>query len=378
MALPSWMGPNHPIRMSELKRWHKDAPQWKQGVAQAVAWAVILMVWTGIQGRFEWAQPEAFWCGAGIIAWSLWKILRPHTIPKFRINLHHLDLSPSRRDQWLPLIPDVARTLALGLIVAVIARPQSSSSIENMTREGIDIVMAMDASASMLSKDFRPNRLEAAKEVAKDFVEDRPFDRVGVVMYEGESFTQVPLTTDHRVVIDGIDALETGRVEGGTAIGMGLATAVNRLRKSDAKSKVVILITDGENNQGQIEPLDAAQLAQLEDVRVYTVGVGTIGKAKSPVRQRSDGSFIYDWVEVNIDEPTLKAIAEQTGGRYFRATSGAKLQEIYDEIDTLEKTRFNVFRYNKKTEEFLWFGWSALLLLAGEALLRHLFIRTLP
>ena len=170
--------------------------------------------------------------------------------------------------------------------------------------------------------------------------------------------------------MDGIDALETGRVEGGTAIGMGLATAVNRLRKSDAKSKVVILITDGENNQGQIEPLDAAQLARLESVQVYTVGVGTIGKAKSPVRQRPDGSYIYDWVEVNIDEPTLKGIAEETGGRYFRATSGEKLQEIYTEIDTLEKTRFNVFRYNKKTEEFAILVWLVRPpLLAAEAVL---------
>ena len=247
-----------------------------------------------------------------------------------------------------------------------------------MTREGIDIVMAMDVSASMLSKDFRPNRLEAAKKVAREFVEDRPYDRVGVVVYEGESFTRVPLTTDHRVVVDGLDGLETGMVEGGTAIGMGLATAVNRLRKSDAKSKVVILITDGENNAGQIEPLDAAQLASLESIRVYTIGVGTVGKAKSPVRKRPDGSFIYDWVEVNIDEGTLQSIAQETGGRYFRATSGNKLREVYEEIDTLEKTRFNVFRYNKRTEEFPLLGWLTLMVLGTEALVRHLFLRSLP
>ncbi len=355
-----------------------QAPRWRQAAVQGAAWAAILGVFAIASRRLEWAAPEALWWGLAVVAWSLWKVLQPSSIPAFRINLQHLNLTPPRRDQWIPLAPDALRTLALGLIVAVIARPQSSSSVENMTREGIDIVMAMDASASMLSKDFRPNRLEAAKQVAKDFVEDRPFDRVGVVVYEGESFTQVPLTTDHRVVMDGLDGLETGRVEGGTAIGMGLATAVNRLRKSDAKSKVVILITDGENNRGQIEPLDAAQLARLESVRVYTVGVGTIGKAKSPVRQRPDGSYIYDWVEVNIDEPTLKGIAEQTGGRYFRATSGEKLQEIYTEIDTLEKTRFNVFRYNKKTEEFPLFGWMAVFLLGAEAVFRHLFIRTLP
>ena len=354
------------------------AARLKQVAAQGAAWAVMGMVFLALDRRFEWAAPTAFWWGTAVVGWSLWRIAQPMVAPAFRINLRHLDLTPPRRDQWIPLVPDGLRTLALGLIVLVLARPQSSSSIENMTREGIDIVMAMDASASMLSKDFRPNRLEAAKAVASEFVEDRPFDRVGVVVYEGESFTQVPLTTDHRVVQDGLNALETGRVEGGTAIGMGLATAVNRLRKSDAKSKVVILITDGENNSGQIEPQDAAQLARLESIRVYTVGVGTIGRAKSPVRQRPDGSYIYDWVEVNIDEPTLKSIAQETGGRYFRATSGDKLKEIYTEIDALEKTRFNVFRYNKKTEEFPLVGWFALACLAAEAVVRHLFIRSLP
>ena len=243
------------------------AARLKQAAAQGAAWAVMGMVFLALDRRFEWAAPTAFWWGTAVVGWSLWRIAQPMVAPAFRINLRHLDLTPPRRDQWIPLVPDGLRTLALGLIVLVLARPQSSSSIENMTREGIDIVMAMDASASMLSKDFRPNRLEAAKAVASEFVEDRPFDRVGVVVYEGESFTQVPLTTDHRVVQDGLNALETGRVEGGTAIGMGLATAVNRLRKSDAKSKVVILITDGENNSGQIEPQDAAQLARLESIR---------------------------------------------------------------------------------------------------------------
>ncbi|MEC8758688.1 MAG: VWA domain-containing protein, partial [Bacteroidota bacterium] len=217
------------------------AARLKQAAAQGAAWTVVGMVFLALDRRFEWAVPTAFWWGTAVVGWSLWRIAQPMVAPAFRINLRHLDLIPPRRDQWIPLVPDGLRTVALGLIVLVLARPQSSSSIENMTREGIDIVMAMDASASMLSKDFRPNRLEAAKAVASEFVEDRPFDRVGVVVYEGESFTQVPLTTDHRVVQDGLNALETGRVEGGTAIGMGLATAVNRLRKSDAKSKVVIL-----------------------------------------------------------------------------------------------------------------------------------------
>ena len=364
--------------MADLREKGIQGARLRQVAVQSATWAFLAVVFLAMERRFEWAAESALWWGLLVLAWSGWRMAAPMSAPAFRINLSHLDLTPPRRDQWIPLAPDGLRTLALGLIVLVMARPQSSSSIENMTREGIDIVMALDASASMLSKDFQPNRLEAAKAVASEFVEDRPFDRVGVVVYEGESFTQVPLTTDHRVVQDGLDALETGRVEGGTAIGMGLATAVNRLRKSDAKSKVVILITDGENNAGQIEPQDAAQLARLESIRVYTVGVGTIGRAKSPVRKRPDGSYIYDWVEVNIDEVTLKAIAEETGGRYFRATSGDKLKEIYTEIDDLEKTRFNVFRYNKRTEEFPFIGWGAMLCLALEAILRHVFFRSLP
>jgi Ca-activated chloride channel homolog len=350
----------------------------RQGLAQGAAWAAVLAVLFTANVRFDWGRPAAFWLMSAVAAWSAWRIFRPVEWPVFSINLQHLGLTPPRRDQWLPLLPDTLRTAGLGIMVLVIAQPQSSSSIENMTREGIDIVMAMDVSASMLSKDFRPNRLEAAKEVARDFVSDRPYDRVGVVVYEGESFTRVPLTTDHRVVLDGLDGLETGMVEGGTAIGMGLATAVNRLRKSEAKSKVVILITDGENNSGQIEPMDAAQLAALESIRVYTVGVGSVGKAKSPVRKRPNGTFIYDWVEVNIDEGTLQRIAQETGGRYFRATSGDKLREVYEEIDMLEKTRFNVFRYNKRTEEFPLIGWLAMLLLGAEAFLRHVIFRSLP
>ena len=228
----------------------------------------------------------------------------------------------------------------------------------------------------MLSKDFDPNRLEASKTVATDFVNDRPNDRIGVVAYEGEAFTQIPLTTDQRVVMNGIGELQTGLLEGGTAIGMGLATAVNRLKDSEAESKVVILLTDGVNNAGKIEPLDAAQLAKLNDIRVYTIGVGTIGKARSPVAKMGN-QFQYDWVEVEIDETVLRDIAKLTGGRYFRATNGEKLASIYTEIDELEKTRFNVLRYNQKTEEFLPYGIAAVLAFFIEFLLRQFAIRTL-
>jgi len=247
-------------------------------------------------------------------------------------------------------LPASLRTVGLAALTVALFRPQTASTVENMTREGIDLVMTMDLSASMLSRDFSPNRLESAKEVAMEFVDNRPFDRIGVVAYEGEAFTQVPITTDHIVVKNGLNTLSTGLLEGGTAIGTGLAIAVNRLRESEAKSKVIVLLTDGENNAGQIEPLDAAQLAQLNGIRVYTIGVGTIGKAKSPVAIRSDGSYKFDWVDVRIDEEVLQGIANLTGGRYFRATTEDKLKEIYREIDTLERTKFTVLRYQRKTE----------------------------
>jgi len=291
--------------------------------------------------------------------------------------------SPESRLTWknmgfqcIPEIPYALRTLTIGMLTIAAARPQSSSSVEDLTREGIDIVLSMDLSASMLSKDFDPNRLEASKVVATNFVDDRPNDRIGVVAYEGEAFTQIPLTTDQRIVMNGISELRTGLLEGGTAIGMGLATAVNRLKTSEAESKVIILLTDGVNNAGKIEPLDAAQLAKLNDIRVYTIGVGTIGKARSPVAKVGN-QFQYDWVEVEIDETVLRGIAKLTGGRYFRATNEEKLASIYTEIDELEKTRFNVLRYNQKTEEFLPFGIAAVLVFFLEFLLRQFAIRTL-
>lgn len=269
----------------------------------------------------------------------------------------------------------ILRLGAIACLFLVAARPQSSDSFEDRTREGINIVLSMDISASMLSKDFEPNRLESAKDVAIEFVDERPDDRIGVVVYEGESITQVPLTTDHRVVKNGIEELNTGLLSGGTAIGMGLATAVNRLKETEGNSKVVILLTDGVSNAGQINPADAAQMAELYGIRVYTIGVGTIGKAKSPVGIMN-GQYVYDWVEVEIDEETLKDIAETTGGKYFRATSESKLASIYQEIDRLEKTRFNVLQYNRKTEEFLPFLLAALILLAAEFLLKITVLRS--
>ena len=277
---------------------------------------------------------------------------------------------------WISEIPFALRTFAIALIAIAIARPQSSNSVEDMTSEGIDLVLAIDVSASMLSMDFKPNRLEQAKLVAIDFINERPHDRIGVVAYEGEAFTQGPVTSDHIIVKNGVSGLETGLLEGGTAIGLGLATSVNRLRKSDAKSRVIILLTDGINNAGAIDPSDAAQLAELNGIRVYTIGVGSIGKAKSPVAILPDGTYRYDWIDVKIDEDVLMQIAEITGGKYYRATNAEKLKSIYSKIDVLEKTRFNVMRYQRKTEAYLPFALMALISLLLERILRFTVIRS--
>jgi len=287
------------------------------------------------------------------------------------------DLFPDLIRSWIPEIPYALRTFAIALLAIAIARPQSSNSVEDMTNEGIDLVLAIDVSASMLSMDFKPNRLEQAKSVAIDFINERPHDRIGVVAYEGEAFTQVPVTSDHIIVKNGVGGLETGLLEGGTAIGLGLATSVNRLRKSEAKSRVIILLTDGINNAGAIDPSDAAQLAELNGIRVYTIGVGSIGKAKSPVAILPDGTYRYDWIDVKIDEEVLMQIAEITGGKYFRATNEEKLKSIYAKIDLLEKTRFNVMRYQRKTEAYLPFALMALISLLLARTLRFTLIRSI-
>lgn len=283
---------------------------------------------------------------------------------------------------WRRLLPQLNRTwlnlmtmLGIALLTLVAARPQSTSSYEDMTREGINIILAMDVSASMLSKDFEPNRLESAKAVAEEFISARPNDRIGVVVYESESITQVPLTTDHRVAKNTLREIRTGLLEPGTAIGSGLATAINRLKEAEGKSNVVILMTDGMNNAGIIDPMDAAQLAEVYGIRVYTIGVGTIGKARSPV-DIVNGQYVFDWVDVEIDEDLMHNIADLTGGKYFRATSRSKLESIYAEIDQLEKTRFNVMQYSRRKEEHFPFMVAAIAVFLLEFILRKTFLRT--
>lgn len=265
---------------------------------------------------------------------------------------------------------------SMSFLIMALARPQSSNSWSNVTTEGIDIVIALDISSSMLAMDFRPNRLEAAKDVATQFISGRPNDKIGLVVFSGESFTQCPLTTDHATVINLFRNIETGMIEDGTAIGNGLATAVSRLKESNAISRVIILLTDGDNNRGEIAPVTAAELAKTFGIRVYTVGVGTMGTAPYPV-QTPFGMQVRD-MEVKIDEPTLQKIAETTDGKYFRATNNNKLAEIYKEIDKLEKTKMEVHEFSKKEEEYLKYAISGALLLILGLLLKTTIFRNIP
>ena len=270
----------------------------------------------------------------------------------------------------------VLKAVAFALLIVALARPQSTSTRQNVNIEGIDIMLAMDISGSMLAEDFRPNRIEASKEVAKDFILGRPTDRIGMVVFSGESFTQCPLTTDHAVLINLLGEIKSGMIEDGTAIGDGLGTAVSRLKDSQAVSKVIILLTDGENNRGFIDPISAAEIAKTFNLRVYTIGVGSIGTAPYPIQ--TPFGMQYQQVEVRIDEPLLRDIAAMTGGKYFRATNTDKLKEIYDEIDQLEKSKIDVTEYRKKSEEYLPFALWALILIALDFVLGIALFRKFP
>ncbi len=271
----------------------------------------------------------------------------------------------------------VLRIVGISSLIIAMARPQSSTSWQEVKTEGIDIVLALDISGSMMAKDFKPDRLSAAKENAMNFIEERPNDRIGLVIFSGESFTQCPLTTDHSVLKNLFADIKSGMIKDGTAIGMGLGTAVNRLRGSEAKSKVIILLTDGVNNSGDLSPMTAAKLAQGENIRVYTIGVGTIGQAPFPY-QDMFGNIQYQMVDVKIDEDLMKSIADMTGGKYFRATDENKLKDIYKEIDQLEKSKINSTEFRKHTELFFWYAFFGILLIVLEMALRYTLFRSVP
>ncbi len=270
----------------------------------------------------------------------------------------------------------VLRMLALAFAILALARPQTrSESAKTKITDGIDIVMAIDVSASMLSQDLKPNRFEALKKVASQFVKDRPSDRIGLVVYAGESYTKTPTTSDKSIILNSIKELTYGQIEDGTAIGMGLATAVNRLKESKAKSRVIILLTDGVNNSGFIDPQTAAEMAAEYGIKVYTIGIGTNGQALSPYALNPDGSIMYRMQQVVIDEALMKKIAKTTEGRYFRATDNKKLEEIYNEINKMETTEIEEFKYTQVDEKFRILVIIAGLLLLLEFVLKHTIFR---
>ena len=273
-------------------------------------------------------------------------------------------------------VPFVCRFIALSLIVVAIARPRTYEEVEKVDTEGIDIILAMDVSTSMLARDLTPDRLNASKDIAIEFISQRPYDRMGIVVFAGESYTQCPLTTDRATLINLMKDIQTGIIDDGTAIGNGLATAVARMKDSDAKSRVIILLTDGVNNRGEVSPQMAAEIAKTYGVRVYTIGVGKEGMAPYPVM--TPWGVEIQQVKVEIDEDLLKEIANSTGGRYFRATDNTKLAEIYSEINQMEKARTTVDSFPLYKELFGRYAFWALVLLLLELLLNWFVIRRLP
>jgi Ca-activated chloride channel family protein len=267
------------------------------------------------------------------------------------------------------------RVITITLLIIVLARPQKTDRFQNVSTEGIDIMLVQDISGSMLSRDFKPDRIEAAKNIATEFISGRPYDRIGLVVFSGESFTQCPLTTDHAVLINLLREIQSGMIEDGTAIGMGLATAVNRIKDSPSKSKVIILLTDGVNNKGEIAPATAAGIAKTFGIRVYTIGVGTQGMAPYPVQ--TPYGIQYQDMPVEIDEGILQEISQMTGGKYFRATDNDSLEKIYKEIDKLEKSKIDVRQFSKKEEKYLLPALIAFFMLVVEIIARNTIFKNL-
>ena len=319
----------------------------------------------------EFANPQFFWLFLLLPAAMIWYFFKRN---EETASLKMSNTAGFSTNNLLPKLKPLLftmRILALAAIITAMARPQTEDvSSRTKTTRGIDIVMAIDVSSSMLARDLKPNRLSALKNVAADFIKKRPNDRIGLVAYAGESFTKTPITSDKGIVLRALRDITYGDLEDGTAIGMGLATSVNRLKESQAKSKVIILLTDGVNNSGFIEPLTAADLAVEYDIKTYTIGLGTNGNALSPIAYNADGSFKYGMRQVEIDEDLLKEISNLTGGEYFRATDNEKLEVIYNEINKLEKTEVEEFRYYKYDEKF-----RPLILLAGFLVLLEWFLR---
>lgn len=323
-------------------------------------------------------NPEMFWLALAIVPMTGYYIFRTwHGRAAINIStVSGVAKVPKSMRYYLRHVPFVLRCVALLLLAVALARPQNSEANSKSTTEGIDIVMTLDISSSMLACDFQPDRITAAREIAANFIMDRPNDRIGLVVFAGESFTQSPLTTDKATLLTLLGGVGIGMIEDGTAIGSGLATAVNRLRESEARSRVIILLTDGVNNRGQISPQTAADLAAAYGIRVYTVGVGTEGMAPMPYRDMW-GNITFQPAEVEIDEAILQEIASKTDGEYFRATDNKRLREVYDRINQLERTRIDVESFTRYNELFVPFVLAALLVLLLEILIQRLLLKQL-
>ena len=328
--------------------------------------------------NFEFGSP--WWLAAlAILPLLIWWQFRAKGSDRASIffsNTKGFGQQKSWKVTWLFLLP-LLEIIAVLCIILGLARPRNVLSTENIKTEGIDIVLAIDVSTSMLARDFKPDRLEASKEVAVEFIRKRKNDRIGLVVFAGESYTQCPLTTDHAILINFLQELSCGQIENGTAIGMGLANSVKRLDDSDTKSKVAILLTDGVNNTGHTQPLQAAGAAKKLNVKVYTIGVGTQGLASTPTNQLPDGTFIYGWAPVEIDEDLLKEIADETDGDYFRARDIDELKDIYDQIDKLETTEIESTTIKRYKDLFYYFLISAIICLTVRFILEHTLFKTI-
>jgi Ca-activated chloride channel homolog len=328
----------------------------------------------------QFAEKQWFWLlllVPAMLVWYIWRSTKHEA--EFQFSSFNLfkGIKPSLKSRFRHAL-FVLRILAIVLLITALARPQSKSSWKDTKTEGIDIAISLDVSLSMLAKDFNPNRLEVAKEVILDFIDGRPNDRIGLVLFGGEAFTQCPLTSDHKVLKNMFPQIKAGMLNQGTAIGLGLANAVARIKDSKAKSKVIIFISDGVNNVGEIAPLTAGELAKTYGIRVYCIGVGTKGKALQPVAMYAEGQYEYDYVDVDVDEKVMTEISELTEGKYFRATDEKSLKSIYSEIDKMEKSIVSERNFSKKAEHFLPLAMAAFLLLLLEYALRFTVFKTIP
>ena len=324
-------------------------------------------------------HPGLLWLLLLIIPLTVWHVLKDHkSDPSLRLpTTQAFDTMPRSWKEWMRHVLFALEMLALACLVIILARPQSSNSWSKTDIEGTDIVLSLDVSGSMLARDFSPNRLEAAKDVATKFVSNRTSDNIGLVVFAGEAFTQVPMTNDIATLVSHIGELQIGMLEDGTAVGDGLATAINRIKDGKAKSKSIILLTDGSNNTGVVGPLTAAKIAAKYGIKVYAIGVGTMGEAPYPTMDFA-GNITYTRQKVEIDEKSLQEIARTTGGKYFRATSKSVLKDIFSEIDTLEKTRMDVQRHSQMDDNYQPWALALLLLLTLCALIRYTVLRAIP